>query len=351
MRGEGGNLYTSHEKERMVNEPGVLCFCRHAEAYLLFNTPPCVCVRLRAQTYAVVMYTLIFAWAISAAFITIQSKNIVLSVQSGGNSGVSNTSSSRRAVLSASVGRNGKNKRNQTIPVDAAEDVDEEEDAGQEAMNGMDGMADEMGVMTLDGKDNDGDDAHDLDEDAPDVSRRSGGCFPRFGQRNRSSRGGHSNKLLRKLAAIHHRLNVACYILYAITCKMALTLLHCPSEDPDADCHTEEGQRPPGLVAAMQGLVVFHLILFPLAAFLAAARVHRRNMGGSCCADTPRTVESQLCNHRTDVEVALWRYFLHSDLRARYVVRAERVRWAQPAELSGAGVVETRDPRRVCWGL
>ena len=312
------------------------------------STIPYACVvRLRAQTYAVVMYILMFAWAISATFITMQSRNIVLSVQSGGN-----TSSSRRAMLGASVGRNGKNKRNQTIPVDAAEDDGEDDEAGQEAMDGMDGMANEMGVMTsFDGKDDDDDDddARELDEGALNVSRQSSG---RFGQRHRSSRGGKSNKLLRKLAAMHHRLNVACYILYAVTCKMALTLLHCPVEDPDADCHTEEGRRPPGLVAAMQGLVVFHLVLFPLGAFLAAARVHRRNMGGSCCADIPRTVESQVCNHRTDVEVALWRYFLHSDLRARYVMRAERVRWAQPAELSGAGVVETRNQkRRLCWGL
>ena len=138
-----------------------------------------------------------------------------------------------------------------------------------------------------------------ISEDATRTSR--------VGLRHLSSRGGRSTKTLRKLAGIQHRLNTAGYVLYAVTCKISLTLLHCPVADADADCHT---QRPPELVGVMAGLVVFHLVFFPVASFCAAARVHRLRMGGSCCGDSPATVQSQLCNHKTEVEVAVWRYVL-----------------------------------------
>ena len=140
-----------------------------------------------------------------------------------------------------------------------------------------------------------------ISEDATSTSR--------VGLRHLSSRGRRSTKTLRKLAGIQHRLNTAGYVLYAVTCKISLTLLHCPAADADADCHTA-GQRPPELVGVIAGLVVFHLVFFPVASFCAAARVHRIRMGGSCCGDSPATVQSQLCNHKAEVEVAVWRCVL-----------------------------------------
>ena len=148
-------------------------------------------------------------------------------------------------------------------------------------------------------------------EEAPEDER----VVTRVGLRHQTSHTGHSNKWQRKLASLQHRLNTGGYVLYAVTCKIALQFLHCPVADMEADCHTE---RPAALVRAMWGLVVFHLILFPLGTFFASARVHRRLMGGSCCSDSEDTRESQVGNRPTGLEVALWRYFVHSDLQSRF---------------------------------
>ena len=224
---------------------------------------------LHSQVYAAVMYVLLSAWTFVAVFVTVRSSGHVPPAQAAnalGNSSSNNDNNTRRPK---------KKKRNQTVPVDGT----------ATELNDLDGILVESP----------GDD---------EMGERH---FSRVGIRHLSSRSGQSTKTLRKLAGIHHRLNTAGYVLYAVTCKMAITFLHCPAADAEADCHTEAG-RPPALLAVYWGLVAFHLIFFPVAAFLAAARVHRHRMGGSCCSDSPATVQSQLCNHKTDVEVALWRY-------------------------------------------
>ena len=222
---------------------------------------------LHSQVYAAVVYVLLSVWTFLAVFITVRSSGLPPPVQAAnalGNSRGNNGNNTQRPK---------KTKRNKTVPVDGT----------ATELNGLDGI------------------------ESPGEDEVRERRITRVGIRHLSSRSGRSTNTLRKLAGIHHRLNMAGYVLYAVTCKMAITFLHCPAADAEADCHTEAG-RPPALVAAYWGLVAFHLIFFPVAAFFAAARVHRRRMGGSCCGDSPATVQSQLCNHKTEVEVALWRY-------------------------------------------
>ena len=237
------------------------------------------------KVYAVVVYVVLFAWTFLAVFITVRSRGIA-SPQRPGVSGSSNSKSVQE--------RTKKNKRNKLVPVDPA--------AAAAAAETGDAGAIEM-------VDNTYYHGHNKPESSTGGEDASSMLDARVGH----SSSGQSTKTLSKLAAIHHRLNTAGYVLYAVTCKIALTLLHCPAADADADCHTA-GQRPPELIGVMMGLVVFHLIFFPIASFCAAARVHRRTMGGSCCGDSPATVQSQLSHHKSElqaeVEIIVWRYVL-----------------------------------------
>ena len=109
-----------------------------------------------------------------------------------------------------------------------------------------------------------------------------------------------------KWMGVLHRITVFLVVTYAITCKVAFGLLHCPEQDTWDTCHAH-WKRDPGLFAVAYIMVVFHVFGFPLVGIFGAERIHRRAQGGSCCRDTKETKDSQLNDMRASESVAQWR--------------------------------------------
>jgi len=108
-----------------------------------------------------------------------------------------------------------------------------------------------------------------------------------------------------------------CMITYAVTCRVALTLLYCPKGDPLASCHAYHKSDPEMYNLACI-LVIFHVFGFPLISLFGAERVRRRAQGGSCCRDTEATKDSQLHDKHISEHVRQWRFFINSDIVSRF---------------------------------
>ena len=118
-----------------------------------------------------------------------------------------------------------------------------------------------------------------------------------------------------------YRLGLTLVLLYAVSCKIALSHLWCSGVEGDAydtgdlsDCR----RQSPAVSAGFWMLFLIHGVAFPVATCLGAAYVRGQQMGGSCCRDTAETVQRQLKDKRATGEVALWRYFLDYDFKAAF---------------------------------
>ena len=108
-----------------------------------------------------------------------------------------------------------------------------------------------------------------------------------------------------------------CVITYAVTCRVALTLLYCPKGDPLASCHVYH-KSDPEVYSLAYILVILHVFGFPLISLFGAERIRHRVQGGSCCRDSEATKDSQLHDKRISEHVRQWRYFIHSDVVSRF---------------------------------
>ena len=128
---------------------------------------------------------------------------------------------------------------------------------------------------------------------------------------------------LRLLTVFHQKFTTLVMVTYAVTCKVSLSVLHCnglplplSGKEP---IEGEECTAPPSVGHLAAVMLVIHCFIFPIATFISAHWVRRRFMGGkACCIDDPATHASQYENKRTPQEVALWRWFVHSDILNRY---------------------------------
>ena len=125
------------------------------------------------------------------------------------------------------------------------------------------------------------------------------------------------NQRIRMLVKLHHWVLMLCFMLFAVTAKVCFKPLYCDASDPLAACD-DPRKRPPEVIAGLWAIVVLHCFLFPLLTMLAAYWTHRNLMGGTCCADTMDTIDCQAKEKRTALVISIWRYFVHSDVQARY---------------------------------